>query len=188
LYYEDPALITILAFWIDNNLLTYYPTVAHPLFNRDDFGGVVPPMANWHQYLESCFWTDFHLGFCQGGKPDAFYKRTHPNAIRDKVADFTKDGSVLFRDRHYLKYIGFINAWMERKNMLHDYDLTRGAGPCLPSWWPDSKSVAVELAERDSLGNEEEGTDVTPLPLKFSRLLEDDEPSTSSSMAYATLE
>jgi hypothetical protein len=72
LHYEDPALITVPTFWINNAKESHFPHVSHPLFDRDIFGGVIPSMDCWHTFLEGKFRSNLILGTVWGGLPQVF--------------------------------------------------------------------------------------------------------------------
>jgi len=57
LHYEDPALVTIPAFWIDAAPEIYQPASRwrHPLYAAHRFSGAVPTLRDWHDWLEVNF-------------------------------------------------------------------------------------------------------------------------------------
>jgi len=58
LHYEDPALATISAFWIDAAPEIYQPASRwwHPLYAAHQFSGAIPTLRDWHNWLEVNFW------------------------------------------------------------------------------------------------------------------------------------
>jgi len=57
LHYEDPALATVPAFWIDAAPEIYQPASRwrHPLYAAHRFSGAIPTLRDWHDWLEVNF-------------------------------------------------------------------------------------------------------------------------------------
>ena len=57
LHYEDPALATVPAFWINASPEIYQPASRwqHPLYFEQRFAGVIPTLRDWHDWLEVNF-------------------------------------------------------------------------------------------------------------------------------------
>jgi len=57
LHYEDPALTTVPAFWINSTSEIYQPASRwqHPLYSVERFSGTVPTLWDWHNWLKVNF-------------------------------------------------------------------------------------------------------------------------------------
>ena len=57
IHYEDPALATVPAFWIDTAPKIYQPASRwrHPLYIAHRFSGAIPTLQDWHDWLEVNF-------------------------------------------------------------------------------------------------------------------------------------
>jgi len=57
LLYEDPALVTIPAFWINAAQEIYQPASCwrHPLYSEQRFSGAILTLWDWHNWLEVNF-------------------------------------------------------------------------------------------------------------------------------------
>ena len=64
LTYEDPALETVPAFWIDPAPEIYQPASCwrHPLYTAERFSGTIPTLRDWHDWLELNFRARWRLG------------------------------------------------------------------------------------------------------------------------------
>ena len=64
LTYEDPALETVSAFWIDPAPEIYQPASRwrHPLYTAERFSGAIPTLRDWNDWLELNFRARWRLG------------------------------------------------------------------------------------------------------------------------------
>jgi len=111
LHYEDPALTTVPAFWINPAPEIYQPASRwrHPLYSAQRFSGAVPTLQDWHDWLEVNFrytWkqrarrAQYSIPACME-RPGVLFEETrdlwvaHTTLIRLDMADY-QNGAFSF--------------------------------------------------------------------------------------------